>query len=234
MLTEIRVPIRPGGGSAYEKVERRVGDWAVAAAGRRRLARRRHDRRRRHRPHRRRRRRTSTAPEAEDALRGQARRATTSSPRPAASPPSTASPQADQRGPADYKRHLAGELTRRALRRAPSPEPADRRPDVQVTMTVNGDEVTPRGRAAAAARALPPRRARAHRHPLGLRHVELRDVRGVDGRRAGEVAAPCSRPWPTATRSARSRASSRTASSTRCSRASSRSTGCSAASARRA
>src|SRR3954451_23119945 len=26
ILTEIRVPIRPGGGSAYEKVERRVGD----------------------------------------------------------------------------------------------------------------------------------------------------------------------------------------------------------------
>ena len=33
LLIEIRVPIRPGGGSAYEKVERRVGDWAVAAAG---------------------------------------------------------------------------------------------------------------------------------------------------------------------------------------------------------
>ena len=33
MLTEIRVPIRPGAGSAYEKVERRAGDWAVAAAG---------------------------------------------------------------------------------------------------------------------------------------------------------------------------------------------------------
>ena len=27
-------------------------------------------------------------------------------------------PQSDQRGPADYKRHLAGELTRRALKRA--------------------------------------------------------------------------------------------------------------------
>ena len=33
MITEIRVPIRPGGGSAYRKVERRAGDWAVAAAG---------------------------------------------------------------------------------------------------------------------------------------------------------------------------------------------------------
>ena len=33
MLTELRVPIRPGGGSAYEKVGRRVGDWPVGAAG---------------------------------------------------------------------------------------------------------------------------------------------------------------------------------------------------------
>ena len=33
MLTEIRIPIRPGGGSAYEKVGRRVGDWPVGAAG---------------------------------------------------------------------------------------------------------------------------------------------------------------------------------------------------------
>jgi aerobic carbon-monoxide dehydrogenase medium subunit len=33
LLLEVRVPVRPGGGSAYEKVERRAGDWAVAAAG---------------------------------------------------------------------------------------------------------------------------------------------------------------------------------------------------------
>ncbi|GAB3559820.1 FAD binding domain-containing protein [Spelaeicoccus albus] len=33
MLTEIRIPIRPGGSSAYEKVERRAGDWAVVSAG---------------------------------------------------------------------------------------------------------------------------------------------------------------------------------------------------------
>src|SRR4051794_13648943 len=33
MLVEIRVPLRPGSGSAYEKVDRRVGDWAVVAAG---------------------------------------------------------------------------------------------------------------------------------------------------------------------------------------------------------
>ncbi len=33
IITEVRVPIRLGVGSAYEKVERRAGDWAVAAAG---------------------------------------------------------------------------------------------------------------------------------------------------------------------------------------------------------
>jgi carbon-monoxide dehydrogenase medium subunit len=116
MLVEIRVGIRPGGGSAYEKVERRVGDWAVAAAG------------------------AALwldgetvrdvgigltavgavhfhAGEAEDFLRGQP-----------ASEQNFAEagriagahcqPNADQRGPVDYKRHLAGELTARALRRA--------------------------------------------------------------------------------------------------------------------
>jgi carbon-monoxide dehydrogenase medium subunit len=33
MLTEIRIPMREFGGSAYEKIHRRVGDWAVVAAG---------------------------------------------------------------------------------------------------------------------------------------------------------------------------------------------------------
>jgi len=33
MVTEIRLPIRPGTGSAYTKVERRAGDYAIAAAG---------------------------------------------------------------------------------------------------------------------------------------------------------------------------------------------------------
>jgi carbon-monoxide dehydrogenase medium subunit len=33
MLTEIRIPLRPGSSSAYHKVERRAGDWAVASAG---------------------------------------------------------------------------------------------------------------------------------------------------------------------------------------------------------
>ena len=33
LLTEIRLPIRPGGGSGYQKVSRRAGDWPVGAAG---------------------------------------------------------------------------------------------------------------------------------------------------------------------------------------------------------
>src|SRR5579864_2784476 len=33
LLAEIRVPVPPGTGSAYEKVSRRVGDWSIAAAG---------------------------------------------------------------------------------------------------------------------------------------------------------------------------------------------------------
>ena len=33
MLIEIRIPLRLNTSSAYAKVERRVGDWAVAAAG---------------------------------------------------------------------------------------------------------------------------------------------------------------------------------------------------------
>jgi carbon-monoxide dehydrogenase medium subunit len=57
------------------------------------------------------------APEAEDHLRG----------RPSTEENFVAAgrlaamhcrPSADQRGPVDYKRHLAGELTKRALRRA--------------------------------------------------------------------------------------------------------------------
>jgi aerobic carbon-monoxide dehydrogenase medium subunit len=116
VLTEVRVPIRPGSGSAYEKVERRVGDWAVAAVG------------------------VAVwldgdtiadvgigltavgaphfhSPGAEDAVRGQpvSEDAIATAARIAAE---TCNPQPDQRGPADYKRHLAGELTRRAMERA--------------------------------------------------------------------------------------------------------------------
>ena len=116
LLTEVRLPVRPGAGSAHEKVERRAGDWAIAAASAAvwidggtiadagialsavgmttvHLAR------------------------AEETLRGK--------------PPSEelfaeageiasadCSPTADGRGPVEYKRHLAGVLTNRALRRA--------------------------------------------------------------------------------------------------------------------
>jgi len=116
VLTEVRLALRPGAGSAHEKVERRAGDWAIAAA--------------------------SAAvwmeggviadagialsavgmttihlDRAEELLRGES--------------PSDelfvqageiasadCSPSADGRGPVDYKRHLAGVLTQRALRRS--------------------------------------------------------------------------------------------------------------------
>lgn len=116
LLVEIRVPIRPGGGSAYTKVERRAGDWAVAAAG---AAIQLHG---------------DTvaqvgigltavgaqhfiAAEAEEFLRGgPATPATLAEAGRIAA--EHCNPTADQRGPADYKRHLAGELTVRSLRRA--------------------------------------------------------------------------------------------------------------------
>jgi carbon-monoxide dehydrogenase medium subunit len=116
ILTEVRVPLRPGAGSAYEKVERRVGDWAVAAAGAfvtldgdtvsdvgiglTAVGA----------PH-------FCAPAAEDGLRGQA--ATDENLSAAAQAAAeSCDPSTDQRGPADYKRHLAQELTLRALRRS--------------------------------------------------------------------------------------------------------------------
>ncbi len=116
ILTEVRFPIRPGAGSAYEKVERRVGDWAVASVG------------------------TFVVvkngvvedcgiglaavgaehfcvPAAEEFLIGKApteenlvQAATLAA--------EGCNPSSDQRGPADYKKHLAKELTLRALRRS--------------------------------------------------------------------------------------------------------------------
>jgi carbon-monoxide dehydrogenase medium subunit len=116
ILTEVRLEVRPGAGSAHEKVERRAGDWAIAAASAAvwmdgatladigialsavGLT-------------------TIHLTRAEELLRGK--------------PPSEelfaqageiaaedCSPGADGRGPIDYKRHLAGILTHRALRRA--------------------------------------------------------------------------------------------------------------------
>jgi carbon-monoxide dehydrogenase medium subunit len=116
LLTEVRIPVRPGAGSAHEKVERRAGDWAIAAASAAvwmdganivdagialaavGLT-------------------TIDVARGAELLRGK--------------PPSDellahvaqmasedCSPMADGRGPVDYKRHLAGVLTRRALERA--------------------------------------------------------------------------------------------------------------------
>ena len=116
LLTEIRVPVRPGTGSAYEKVSRRVGDWSIAAAGAVLcLANQQiqeaglgltavgaeH----------------FVAAEAEDYLRG--RNADEESFAAAAAVAAGhCHPVADQRGPEDFKRHLVAELTTRALRRA--------------------------------------------------------------------------------------------------------------------
>jgi aerobic carbon-monoxide dehydrogenase medium subunit len=116
ILTEIRLQVRPGAGSAHEKVERRAGDWAIAAASAAvwldglaiadagialsavGLT-------------------TIHLTRAEDLLRGKepseelfAQAAQIAS--------ADCSPGADGRGPVDYKRHLAGVLTHRALRRA--------------------------------------------------------------------------------------------------------------------
>ncbi len=116
ILTEVRIPLRPGAGSAHEKVERRAGDFAIAAVsaavwidggtivdagiGLSALG-----------PT------TLRATHADALLRGNSpseelfaeagRMASEDS-----------SPLADGRGPVDYKRHLAGVLTKRALRRA--------------------------------------------------------------------------------------------------------------------
>ncbi|MGI8696459.1 MAG: FAD binding domain-containing protein [Mycobacteriales bacterium] len=114
ILTEIRVPIRPGAGSAHEKVERRAGDWGAAASAAYLVLR---DGRiadvgvglsavgAEH----------FCAPEAEAFLLGKepTEAAIAEAARLAAA---AANPVADQRGPVDYKLHLAEELTKRALR----------------------------------------------------------------------------------------------------------------------
>ena len=118
LLSEIRVPIRPGGGSAYQKVGRRAGDWPVGAVGvalwldsdgttiadagigltavgAAHFA----------------------AAEAEEFLRG-APATEESFAQAGQIAAEHCRPVSDQRGPADYKRHLAEELTVRALRQA--------------------------------------------------------------------------------------------------------------------
>lgn len=116
MLTEIRLRLRPGAGSAHEKVERRAGDWAIAAAsaavwlegGRIAdagiglsavgLT-------------------TIHLTRAEELLRGEAPSEELFA-KAGEIASEDCSPMADGRGPVDYKRHLAGVLTARALRRA--------------------------------------------------------------------------------------------------------------------
>jgi carbon-monoxide dehydrogenase medium subunit len=116
LLTEVRIPLPGEGGSAYEKVERRRGDWAIASAGAALwlsngsigdagVALAAVDSV------------TVHATRAEEALRGQSLSDETF----AAAADLVAeacNPTSDQRGSADYKRHLARELTHRALRRA--------------------------------------------------------------------------------------------------------------------
>jgi aerobic carbon-monoxide dehydrogenase medium subunit len=116
LLTEIKLPIRPGGGSGYQKVSRRTGDWPVVAAGAAVWL-------------------TGdtiadagigltavgathfAAAEAEEYLRGRTATEETLA-RAGEIAADNCRPVTDQRGPADYKRHLARELTTRALRLA--------------------------------------------------------------------------------------------------------------------
>ncbi|MEA2310331.1 MAG: aerobic carbon-monoxide dehydrogenase medium subunit, partial [Solirubrobacteraceae bacterium] len=116
MLVEVRLPLREHAGSAYEKVERRTGDWAIAAAGAvlwldggtiagagiglaavgaPNL----------------------TSTRAEEALTGGAPSEELFA-QAAKLAAEDARPVDDQRGPADYKRHLTEELTKRALAHA--------------------------------------------------------------------------------------------------------------------
>jgi carbon-monoxide dehydrogenase medium subunit len=116
MLLEIRLPRRPGAGSAYEKVERRAGDWAVVSAGaavwlaggrivdaRVGLA--------AVGPN------TTGIPEISEMSRGNEPSEALFA-RAGEIAAGSCDPATDQRGSAEYKRHLADELTRRTLRRA--------------------------------------------------------------------------------------------------------------------
>jgi aerobic carbon-monoxide dehydrogenase medium subunit len=116
IVTEIRLPLRPGAGSAHVKVERRAGDWAIAAAsaavwidgdtiadagiGLSAVG-----------PT------TIHVARAEELVRG-AKLTDELLAQVAAVAAEECAPVPDARGPVDYKRHLAGVLTKRALSRA--------------------------------------------------------------------------------------------------------------------
>jgi carbon-monoxide dehydrogenase medium subunit len=115
MLVEIRVPAPPRSGSAYLKVDRRVGDWAVVAAGAAirlndgviaragvALAAAGGD---------------ITSTDAEAALSGNVPGAELFA-HAAALAAQACEPVTDQRGSKEYKRHVAGVLVERALTRA--------------------------------------------------------------------------------------------------------------------
>ena len=116
MLTEIRIPLRPHGGSAHEKVERRAGDFAIAAASAAvwvdggtisdaGLA------------------LSAVGPttiqvtRAEELLRGK-QPSEELFEQAGAIASEDCAPMADGRGTVEYKRHLAGVLSKRAIRRA--------------------------------------------------------------------------------------------------------------------
>ena len=116
MLIEVRVPVREHHGSAYEKVKRRTGDWATAASGAALWL---------DGPN------VAGAGIALSAVNPHSVRSTRAEEAVVGKPPSEeafaeagrlaaedSDPVSDLRGPADYKRHLARELTERALRRA--------------------------------------------------------------------------------------------------------------------
>jgi len=116
MLIEVRIPIKANGSSAYEKVERRAGDWAVVSAGaavwmdggvisdaRVGLA--------AVGPN------TTGIPAVSEAMRGQVPSEELYA-QAGAIAAENCQPSTDMRGSVEYKRHLAAELTKRALRRS--------------------------------------------------------------------------------------------------------------------